>query len=150
MTDDPNVQATQLFQDGLYCAEAVLKTLAERQGITDPQLTAMATGFCGGLSRTAGPCGAVTGAVMGLGLALGRSDASGSAQPAYQAVQTLLQRFGDEFGATGCAELLGCHLGTPEGRQAFNDGNLRVRCAGYTGRAAALAAEIIDGTRNES
>lgn len=150
MTDDPNAQAVRLFQDGLYCAESVLKTLAQRQGVDDPQLTAMATGFCGGLSRTAGPCGAVTGAVMGLGLALGRSDAAGSAQPAYQATQTLLRRFGDEFGATNCADLLGCHLGTPEGRQAFNEGQMHRRCATYTGRAAELAAEIIDEARNGS
>lgn len=140
--------AIQHFKDGLYCAESVLVTLAQRQGIQD-QVPAIATGFCSGLSQTAGPCGALTGAVMGLGLAFGRNDATGSVQQTYEAVQTLVQRFTDEFGATGCADLLGCHLGTPEGRKTFTEDKLHRRCMTYTGRAAELAAELIDAARNE-
>lgn len=147
MTDhsDAKDQAIRHFKDGLFCAESVLTTLARRQGLDSPQVTAMATGFCSGLSQTAGPCGAVTGAVMGLGLALGREGAGQSVERAYEAVQTLMQRFTDEFGATGCADLLGCHLGTAEGRRHFTENKLHRRCLTYTGRAAELAAELIDG-----
>ena len=62
----------------------------------------------------------------------------------YEAVQALVQRFTDEFGATGCCELLGCHLGTPEGQQTFTENKLYRRCITYTGRAAELAAEVIE------
>lgn len=72
-TNGAGIEALARFKNGLYCAESVLSTLAKRQGLDTPEITAMATGFCSGLSQTAGPCGAVTGAVMGLGLALGRS-----------------------------------------------------------------------------
>ena len=146
-TDAPNAQAVQRFKDGLYCAESVLVTLARRQGLDDPRLTAMATGFCSGLSQTAGPCGAVTGAVMGLGLAFGRAEGGAPVDPAYDATKDFVRRFTEEFGSTGCADLLGCHLGTPEGQQTFKDNRLHRRCMTYTGRAAELAAEIIDAKK---
>lgn len=136
--------ALQHFKDGLYCAESVLVALARRQGIDSPDLPAIATGFCSGLGQTAGPCGAYTGAVMGLGLAFGRDSERESVEQAYAAVKTLTQRFATEFGSTNCAELLGCDLGTPEGRQAFDEGKLYRRCMTYTERAADLAAELID------
>lgn len=148
-TNDANAgsEALARFKDGLYCAESVLATLARRQGLETPEITAMATGFCSGLSQTAGPCGAVTGAVMGLGLALGRSRPGQPVDRTYKAVQELVERFGAEFGSTACAELLGCHLGTPEGRQNFTDNKLIKRCAQYTQRAAELAAALIDEKR---
>jgi C_GCAxxG_C_C family probable redox protein len=144
--DTAGDEALGLFKNGLYCAESVLTALAHRQGLDTPEVTAMATGFCSGLSQTAGPCGAVTGAVMGLGLALGRSQPGQPVNRAYEAVQSLMARFQDEFGSTACSELLGCHLGTPEGRQTFTDNKLIKRCADYTKRATELAAELIDET----
>lgn len=147
MTDLPGDEAVQRFKDGLFCAESVLLTLARRQGIDDPNVPAIATGFCSGLAQTAGPCGAVTGAVMGLGLALGRQDGAGSVQRSYEATKDLIGRFTEEFGSVNCADLLGCHLGTPEGQQTFTENKLWKRCMTYTGRATALAADIIDRTK---
>jgi C_GCAxxG_C_C family probable redox protein len=143
MTDNPGDAAVQCFKEGLFCAESVLLTLAQRQGVDDPNVPAIATGFCSGLSQTAGPCGAVTGAVMGIGLALGRKEASGSVNQSYNATKALVNRFTEEFGSVNCADLLGCHLGTPEGQQTFTEGKLWKRCMAYTGRATDLAAEII-------
>ena len=150
MTDNPGDEAVQRFKEGLFCAESVLLTLAQRQGVDDPNVPAIATGFCSGLSQTAGPCGAVTGAVMGIGLALGRKEAGGSVSQSYDATKALVNRFSEEFGSVNCADLLGCHLGTPEGQQTFTEGKLWKRCMAYTGRATEMAAEIIDGSRNET
>ncbi|MEI7607568.1 MAG: C-GCAxxG-C-C family protein [Rhodospirillaceae bacterium] len=145
----PKAEAIQRFKDGLYCAESVVLTLARRQGIDSPLLPAIASGFCSGMGQTAGPCGALTGAVMGIGLALGRETGQESVGRTYQAVQTLVRRFTEEFGATGCADLLGCHLGTPDGQRTFTEGKLYRRCMVYTGRAAELAATVIDGEAEE-
>lgn len=149
--DNPGDDAVRHFKAGLFCAESVLLTLARRQGIDDPNVPAIASGFCSGLSQTAGPCGAVTGAVMGIGLALGRQDANGSVGQSYEATKALVAAFTEEFGSTNCADLLGCHLGTAEGQQTFTEGKMWKRCITYTGRAADLAAEIIDASeRNTS
>lgn len=143
--DAPNVRsaAEASFNEGLYCAESVLLAVARAQGIDSELLPRIATGFCGGMSRTCGPCGALTGAVMAVGLVLGRSEAKESVQGCYAPIQKLVRDFEREFGARDCHALLGCDLGTPQGQLAFRLGGLRERCVRYTGRAAEMAARLI-------
>jgi C_GCAxxG_C_C family probable redox protein len=131
------------FAAGLYCAESVLLSLARAQGIESELLPRVATAFCGGMARTCGTCGALTGAIMGIGLALGRSRPGESVQPSYAATQRLIAQFGQEFGARDCHALLGCDLGTPEGQAMFREDGLAELCATYTGRAAEMAAQIL-------
>lgn len=140
---DARKAAEASFVSGLYCAESVVLTLSKAQGIESELLPRVATAFCGGMGHTSGTCGAFTGAMMGISLALGRSDAAESAQPAYDAVQRLVQEFEQEFGSRECTVLLGCDLGTPEGREIFRQNGLRKRCARITGKATEIAARII-------
>jgi C_GCAxxG_C_C family probable redox protein len=142
--NDAGTEALACWKGGLFCAESVALTLARRQGIETPLLPAMASGFCGGMGHTAGPCGAVTGAVMGLGLAFGRTGPQDSTERVYQAVTTLVRQFTEAFGATDCVDLLGCDLGTPEGQRMFREAKLHQRCAIFTERAAKLAADLIE------
>ena len=97
---------------GFYCAESVVLALAKSQGVESELLPRLATAFCGGMSRTGGQCGALTGAVMGVSLAYGRSTAGEPTGRLYAAVQQLLHEFGQEFGARDCSDLLDCDLGT--------------------------------------
>jgi C_GCAxxG_C_C family probable redox protein len=138
--------AQESFAAGLYCAESVVLSLARAQGIESDLLPRVATAFCGGMSRTCGTCGALTGAVMGIGLALGRSRPGESVQPAYEATQRLVAEFEQEFGARDCHVLLGCDLGTPEGQAMFREDGLAELCVAYTGRAAEIAARILAET----
>jgi C_GCAxxG_C_C family probable redox protein len=139
--------AEDSFASGLYCAESVLLALAKAQGIENESLTKMASGFCGGMARTCGTCGAVTGAIMGLGLAFGRSQPGESVQPAYMATQRLIGEFEREFGSRDCHALLGCDLGTPEGQATFREKKLSERCANFTGRATEIAASLLTEAR---
>ncbi|HET9652611.1 MAG TPA: C-GCAxxG-C-C family protein [Usitatibacter sp.] len=135
--------AEESFNAGLYCAESVLLAVARAQGIESALLPKIATGFCGGMSRTCGPCGALTGGVMAIGLVLGRDDGKEPAQRCYEPIQKLVRDFEREFGARDCDELLGCDLGTPRGQVIFRVKGLRERCVRYTGRAAEMAARLI-------
>lgn len=140
-------RAAAASASGLYCAEAVVSALAEAQGIDSPLLPGLATALCSGMSRSCGPCGALTGAILGLGLSLGRRDASESAAPSFAATQELIRQFEAEFGGRNCDQLLDCDLGTPEGQASFREQHLHRRCARYTVRAAELAAALL--TRHE-
>lgn len=131
------------FASGLYCAESVLLALARQQGIDSPLVPRMATAFCSGMARSFGPCGALTGALLGIGLTLGRDAPGAPVEPAYRASQRMIAAFEQAFGARDCAELLGCDLGTEAGQATFRAQQLGVRCKRYTARAAELAAEII-------
>ena len=135
--------AEKSFAAGLYCAESVVLALARAQGIESDLLPRIATGFCGGMARTCGTCGALTGAMMGVSLALGRSDAKASVQPSYQATQQLVLEFEQAFGSRDCHVLLGCDLNTPHGQAMFREQHLAERCARYTGKAAEIAARIV-------
>ena len=136
--------AEESFTSGLYCAESVVSALAKAHGIESELLPKMATAFCAGMSRTNGTCGAITGAIMGIGLMLGRSHPDEPVHPAYAATQKLIQEFEQEFGSRECSALLGCNRSTPEGQAIFRETGLRNRCTGFTGRAAEIAARVIE------
>jgi C_GCAxxG_C_C family probable redox protein len=128
---------------GLHCAEAVASALAKVQGIDSELVPGVATAFCGGMSLTGGPCGALTGAIIGLGLTLGRRDVRQPVIPIYAATQELVRTFEKEFGGRHCEQLLGCDIATPEGREQFNRQELYKRCERYTIGAAETAATLL-------
>ncbi|HEX8987884.1 MAG TPA: C-GCAxxG-C-C family protein [Rhodocyclaceae bacterium] len=140
--------AEDSFASGLYCAESVLLALADAQGIESELLPRMATAFCSGMARTCGTCGALTGAMMGVSLALGRASAADSVQPSYAATQRLVREFETEFGSRDCHTLLGgCDLNTPQGQARFKEQKLGQYCLRFTGKAAEIAARIIGDSK---
>jgi len=137
-------RARELFVSGLFCAESVLLAITESRGIQSELIPKIATGFCAGIGRTGGVCGAVSGAVMAVSLFTGRSAPTESALGAYAATQRLIEMFGTRFGSCNCKELTGCDLGTEEGRNYFKEQNIKERCAQYTEEAARMAMTIIE------
>lgn len=136
--------AEAAFSSGLFCAESVVLAIAQAQGVQSDVLPKVATAFCSGMARTCGTCGALTGAVMGVGLALGRGSAAESVQPCYVASQRVIREFERAFGSRDCHVLLdGCDLSTPEGQAKFTEQGLAKRCLQFTGKAAELAAMAI-------
>ncbi len=105
----------------------------------------IATGLCGGVSRSSQLCGAVSGGVMGLGLELGRDHPEESVEPCYAAARQLQKRFHERFGALCCGELTGCDLATDEGQRRFKETDQRDRCKAYTEGATAIVLELLDG-----
>jgi C_GCAxxG_C_C family probable redox protein len=140
--------AEDFFASGLFCAESVVLAIAKAQGVDCDLLPRVASPFCSGMAATCGTCGALTGAIMGVGLALGRSTARDSVQPCYTATRRLIETFEREFGSRDCQALLGgCDLSTPEGQSMFKSQGLGKRCFRFTGRAAEIAARMIAESR---
>ena len=138
-------KAKKIFEkNGFCCAESVLLILSDELGMDSPLIPRIATGFCGGIARTRGLCGAVAGGVMALGIIHGRDNAEQSRNILYQKVQQFIQSFDKEFGSTNCFELTGCDLSTEKGLQDFEDKGMEEKCTIYTGKAAGLVAEIIN------
>ena len=135
--------AAESFASGLYCAESVVLAVARARGLESDVLPKVATGFCTGMSRTGGTCGALTGAIMGIGLVLGRDEARQSVEPCYKATQRMVAEFEHEFGSCNCRDLLGCDLGTAEGQASFREDDLIVRCTRFTRKAAEMAVRLV-------
>jgi C_GCAxxG_C_C family probable redox protein len=136
-------------EGGLFCAESVLAALADEEGIVSPLIPRIATGFCSGIARTSDICGAVSGAVMALGLVFGRDNENQSHEIVYQKVQQFLKAFKDRFTSINCFELTGCNFNTVEGHQIFYQNGVIEKCRQYTGIAAGLAAKIIADAEKE-
>ena len=136
-------RSRELFGSGWYCAESVLMAVAEHQVIICKYIPKMATGFCSGLSRSGGMCGALTGAVLAIGLVLGRDEASESVDDCYRATREMMDGFIEAFGADTCETLTGCHLGTDEGQARFRAENMHERCLEFVAGATRLALTSI-------
>lgn len=134
----------ELFDSGCYCAESVVIAVAERQGLPAGMAMRMATGFCGGISRTGGLCGALTGGIMALGLAFGRKSAADDHAPLYGRVARFIGEFEQRLGATSCSGLLGCDISTAEGAGVFASSDLETRvCAGITETAGSILESLL-------
>jgi C_GCAxxG_C_C family probable redox protein len=119
-----------------------LLAVAEHEQIQSELIPRIATGFCSGMARTGGMCGAVSGGMMAIGLCLGRNTPTDPIEPCYQAVRTFLERFSTKFGALNCLELTGVHLGTPEGQAEFREKEQIKRCIDYVGEAVRIVIEV--------
>ena len=117
--------------------------MAESKNIRSEFIPKIATGLCGGISRTCGGCGAVIGAIMAINLFYGRSKPDESLEKNFAVVQTIINKFESEFGSTNCKELIGCDLGTKEGQNTFKENNLVEQCKDYTEEATKMAMSII-------
>jgi C_GCAxxG_C_C family probable redox protein len=136
-------RSATLFASGMYCAESVLQAVAEAHGQQDPAIPKIATGFCGGVSRTSGMCGALAGGIMAMGLLTGRCVPQDSKDLCYALVHSLVRRFRERFGSTQCTDLLGCDISTAEGSRCFGERELAERvCAPITRQAAGLVEEV--------
>lgn len=140
-------KAVIFWNSGYYCAESVLMAAAEMRGIESDLIPKIATGFCSGVAQTGGMCGALSGAVMGLGLAHGRGDYQGDRVLLYENTQKLVTAFEGRFGSTNCSQLLDLDLGTEQGQADYQARNLNPQCEGYVREAARLVG---DYSRNDT
>ena len=120
-------------------------SVAESKNIKSDLIPKIATGFCGGLARTCGICGAVSGAVMAINIFCGRSALDVPYEKSYVPVQKFIKMFKEKFRSTNCKELIGIDLGTEEGRKQFHVNNMREQCRKYTEEATRLAMSLIAG-----
>lgn len=132
------------WDSGFYCAESVLLSLAEANSVEAEWIPSIATGFCAGVARSNRTCGAVSGAIMGLGLSTGRRSPGEAVDENYRVVQKFLRQFEEEFGSTNCRDLTGYDLTTPEGLQGYLESDQPERCRGYCEQATRIAMELLD------
>ena len=124
-------RAVMLFSSGFNCAEAVLTVLCERMEKLDRSfggvVPSVATGFGGGIGRSGGICGALSGAVMAVGLLIGhrRADDLERKYRVYDLVLGMIGEFEREFGSSSCRDLIRIDLRVEEERFRFHSQKVR-------------------------
>lgn len=101
-------EAQRLFLEGYNCAQAVFCAFIDSTGLDIETAARFSSSFGAGIGRLRETCGAVSGALMVLGLTRGYSDpADPQAKAAhYSLVQDYVQRFRQKNGTFICRELL--------------------------------------------
>ena len=134
--------AGRLFGEGYACSQAVLIAFAPLVDLDRHEALRIAAGFAAGM-RQGQTCGAATGAIMVLGLALCDDSCAtreGRAGVASD-VDTFMARFRHRVGASDCPDIMGIDIRSPEGRAtAQEQGVFAERCL----PAVRAAAEILD------
>ena len=104
-------------------------------GAVDPQWMRMTTGLAGGVGGTyEDVCGALSGGVMVIGAASGRSSPDESYDPALKLAARYRERFSSEIGHTRCGVL----------REIVKAPDGSVSCAGLVEQAATILLELFD------
>lgn len=104
------------YKAGFTCSSAVLSAFSDELGLDSETAKKIACGFGAGISRTGNNCGAVSGAILVIGLKYGKVHQGDDA--ATEKTRSLVREFIREFsvrnGSINCTELLGYNLDNPE------------------------------------
>ena len=139
-------KAVTLFREGFSCSQSLLGAYCERYGLSRDLALKLGDAFGGGMGGLGKTCGAVTGALMVIGLAHGRTaaDDSESKLATSRRVQELIARFERQHGTTLCRQLIGCDLDTPEkAREARAQGLVERVCVGLVRSAAEHLEQVL-------
>ena len=141
---DPIQIAQERFAQGFNCSQSVFCAFASKLGINAETALKLASPFGGGVAHQGQVCGAVTGALMTLGLARG-SDTAETKDETYRMAEDFIRRFRERNDSILCRELIGIDISTPEGLQSARDtGVFKSICPGLVMDAAELVAEFLD------
>ncbi|OPZ58867.1 MAG: putative redox-active protein (C_GCAxxG_C_C) [Deltaproteobacteria bacterium ADurb.Bin510] len=101
--------ATERFDQGFSCAQSVFAAFVAENGLDEITAMNLTSGLGAGFGRAQEVCGAVSGAVLAIGLGCGRKAEDGRAvkEEAYALTREFMQRFKAAHGSCCCRELLG-------------------------------------------
>jgi C_GCAxxG_C_C family probable redox protein len=141
--NNPADTAAARLDQGFNCAQSVLAAFAGQLGLDESRALKLASPFGGGVSRRGEVCGAVSGALMVLGLAQG-ADIPAGKESAYLLGQDFLQRFEARHGTILCRKLIDCDISTPEGlQQASSRGVFKALCPRFVRNATEIAQALL-------
>jgi C_GCAxxG_C_C family probable redox protein len=142
---DRSEKAKDLFLSGYNCAQSVLLSFADDMKFSKELAQKLAAGFGGGMGKQQETCGAVTGAIMVLGLLKGEEVNNNDElkSSSYGAVKEFTRDFVAEYNTTNCRDLIGCDLNTPEGAAKFKEEKIMENiCAGCVEKAVQILEDL--------
>jgi C_GCAxxG_C_C family probable redox protein len=140
---DPTQTAQELFSQGFNCSQAVFCAFAPEFGIDEETALMLASPFGGGIAHQGQVCGAVSGALMALGLGRGSATVE-QKDETYRMAEGFIQRFQERHDTLLCRELIGYDISTPEGLQSAREqGVFKMLCPTFVESAVRIATEML-------
>ena len=138
-------KAVTCFRGGINCTQALLSTYGRRFGLDEDLALGVAGAFGSGMG-IGETCGAVTGALMVIGLKYSRIRGGVylSREKTYDRAAYFISRFRERNNTVVCRDLLGCDVTTREGfKQAKKEKHFKKRCPKFVQDAAEILEEIL-------
>ncbi len=109
-------RAVEVFKEGFSCSQAVLEPFCEDMGMERDTALKISQSFGGGMAHMGETCGAVTGALMVIGLQFGRTKAEDTEakEQTYTTVHEFIKRFKARYDSIVCKEILGYDVSKDE------------------------------------
>lgn len=128
--------AARRHEKGYNCCQAVVCTYCDLMGLEEKAAFRMGEGFGAGMGDMEHTCGALSGAVMLVGLknSDGNLEAPKTKGKTYQFSKEMTKRFQEHCGSTVCRELKGVGTGKP-----------KYACRDCVRAAAAIAEDVLFG-----
>lgn len=146
MADNNKEYGLDLFSNHFNCAQSVLAPFADELGIEQDTALRLASSFGAGVSRQGEVCGAVSGALMVLGLRFGKDRKSGedAKEACYEKTEEFLHLFKEETGSLLCRDLLKLDMEDPEvWSKASAEGKFESICPRMVEKAIGITEKIL-------
>lgn len=141
-------KAVYTFDNGYNCSQSVFSVFAEEFGLSRELSLRLAGPLGAGIGRRQETCGAVTGALMALGLKYGKGETGSDEDKkrAFAKAEALMQAFEARHGSVRCLTLLDGHrMDSPGGAAAIAAAQMfDTRCAEYVKTSVELAESLME------
>ena len=138
--------ALEIFNKGFNCAQAVLSSHSEEFGLDTIFAKKLGGAFIGGIANNGEVCGAVSGALMLIGLKYGQYNEGDieSKEKTIKITNDYIQKFKKEHGSIICRELLKYDLSIEEEKlKARESGVFKTLCPKYIKKSVEIIEEIL-------
>jgi len=138
-------KAANHFKQDYNCAQSVLLAMQEYYGIRRNKLIPkIAIAFGGGIGRRGSLCGALTGAIMAIGLKHGTNKTDlEEKEKTYKIALKFYDQFSKECGSPFCRELIGYDLTNPEELEKLRKSNVRdEKCTYFVKKAVEILIDL--------
>lgn len=129
------------------CCTGVLATYSPELGIGKDLAAGLGRGMAGGIGGTGQVCGAVSGAVMVIGLKTTDTNNINDMAAGLKTMETaqeFLLRFKEKHSSILCRELIGHDISTPENREAAMKANAYANCPNFIESAVTILEQIFN------
>jgi len=142
---DAGRNAREYLASGYNCAQSVLKAVLEEKGIFFDEAMSLSSGFGGGIAGEGRTCGAVSGAIMAIGVLNGlhSKDVVQSKENTYKNSSILIEQLKEKFETTQCYELIGVDMKDPEAKKTARErGVFSNQCSEFVATAVRIVLDL--------
>ena len=138
-------EAIRFFSGNFNCAQSVFSVFALELGLERKTALKVATSFGGGIAHLDELCGAVTGALMVIGLKHGmdKNDDLEAKERTYELSQEFAAKFKSRNGSLRCTELIGYNLSNAKDYEKAKEADVfNTKCTKFVKDAVEILEEL--------